>query len=319
MNHHHVTAGLLLFAVVVVFLAVRYARAVKIRPLPARGWTGLAVILLSELFLLLRWAWVVTFFTPLAWTGYVLLIDALVASLKGRSLMESSMREFLWLAFFSVPLWLVFEEYNWRLENWVYVGMPDSLALQTVGGIWAFATIWPAIFETAEFANGLGFFKGRAEPRPPLKSSTLRLIPLAGLLLITLPVLSPVEIGRYLFGAVWVGFVLLLDPVNYLWKGRSLLRDFERGDHSTFLSFMVAGGICGVLWEFWNYWAGAKWIYVFPIGQRTKVFEMPLLGYLGFLPFALECLAMHEFLRNLRDRLLRSRTSSGELAAGFSS
>ncbi len=56
---------------------------------------------------------------------------------------------------------------------------------------------------------------------------------------------------------------------------------------------LMAGGLtCGFFWEFWNYWAAAKWTYTLPfLGpfEQYKAFEMPLLGFLGFLPFALEC------------------------------
>ena len=31
------------------------------------------------------------------------------------------------------------------------------------------------------------------------------------------------------------------------------------------------------------------WIYTVPFVQRWHVFEMPVLGYLGYLPFGLEC------------------------------
>ena len=34
-----------------------------------------------------------------------------------------------------------------------------------------------------------------------------------------------------------------------------------------------------------------------------KIFEMPVLGYLGFLPFALECAVMYRFLTLMDDRL----------------
>jgi hypothetical protein len=65
----------------------------------------------------------------------------------------------------------------------------------------------------------------------------------------------------------------------------------------------VAGLACGILWEFWNYWAKAKWLYVFPIWQNVKIFEMPLPGYPGFATFALECFVMFEFLGAARNRL----------------
>jgi hypothetical protein len=110
-------------------------------------------------------------------------------------------------------------------------------------------------------------------------------------------------VGGCLFGAVWVGFVLLLDPINYSWGGRSLLRDLEQGETNRLIAFLCSGLVCGILWEFWNYWASAKWLYVFPMWQNWKVFEMPAPGYLGFPPFAVECLVMYEFLRGLRGRV----------------
>jgi hypothetical protein len=123
-------------------------------------------------------------------------------------------------------------------------------------------------------------------------------------------VLVPVSVGQHLFGAVWVGFILLLDPLNYSARGRSLLRDFETGGTSTLYSLLVSGLICGILWEFWNYWAAAKWLYAFPTLPAWKVFEMPLLGYLGFPAFALECFVMYEFLRTLSGQLLKVQEDS---------
>jgi hypothetical protein len=60
-----------------------------------------------------------------------------------------------------------------------------------------------------------------------------------------------------------------------------------------------SGLVCGVLWEFWNYWALTKWTYTVPYPPDVKLFEMPVLGYLGFLPFALECFAMYHFCRGV--------------------
>ena len=36
-----------------------------------------------------------------------------------------------------------------------------------------------------------------------------------------------------------------------------------------------------------------------PIFGDIKIFEMPVLGYFGFPPFALECFAMYVFVRRL--------------------
>lgn len=303
MSHNHVTAGILLLGATLFYLGTRFFLASKRGSFRLWGWGGLAVILLGELLLFHRVPWVATFFTPLVWTGYLLLIDALVWNLRGESLLSRDPRRFVSLAFWSVPLWLIFEAYNLRLENWTYVGLPKSPVVRGAGYFWSFATIWPAIYETADFLRALGISRGLGKPRVPFRRSNHVSIFILGLLMVTLPVLLPARIGQYLFGAVWLGFVLLLDPINYRWNGPSLLRGWEAGRTATFWSFMVAGLACGILWEFWNYWAKAKWLYVFPIWQKVKIFEMPLPGYPGFATFALECFVMFEFLGAARNRL----------------
>ena len=82
---------------------------------------------------------------------------------------------------------------------------------------------------------------------------------------------------------------------------RTLSFDLRSGDRRRVWSLMLAGLICGILWEFWNYWAGSGWNYTVPFFGRWKVFEMPVLGFLGFLPFALECwIIYHLFIAILR-------------------
>ncbi len=310
MNSKHITEGILLFVATLIFFSVKYFRARKQSVLPWWGWAGFLIIFLGEFFLFRHVTWVATFFTPLMWTGYVLFVDAMVWSLRGESRLVRAPWQFLSLAFWSVPLWLIFEAYNLRLENWNYVGLPDNPIAQGIGCLWSFATIWPAIFETADFVQALELFRQRGKPRTAFAKPTLFSLFVLGLLFVTVPLLVPVRTSRCLFGAVWAGFVFLLDPLNYWWKGRSLLRMRETGETAIFWSLLVAGLVCGIFWEFWNYWASTKWLYVFPIWQEWKVFEMPLPGYLGFPPFALECFVMYEFLRTVKNQLqrLRSRT-----------
>ena len=298
-----VLVGTLIFASTVCLLVWKFVRTPKRVRIPLWGWAGLGIILLSEAFLFAGQKWVGIYFTPLAWTGYLLLMDAATWSLRGQSRLGSTPREFLKLAFWSVPLWLVFEAYNLRLQNWAYVGLPANPLLQAIGYVWSFATIWPAILGTADFLLALGWFESLHPRRIVLSPSTHLSIFMLGIALVTLPALVPIHIGQYLFGAVWVGFVLLLDPLNYFARCRSLLGELEEGRTRTPYSLLASGLICGVLWEFWNYWAAAKWLYVFPIMQDWKIFEMPLAGYLGFPPFALECFVMYEFLGTLRHQL----------------
>jgi hypothetical protein len=124
------------------------------------------------------------------------------------------------------------------------------------------------------------------------------------------PFVAPESVRPYLAAPVWLGFIVLLDPVNRRLGGEALTRERT-------INLMAGGLLCGILWEFWNYWAGAKWIYTVPIMQNLKIFEMPLPGYFGFPPFALECFTMYVLLRVAWSRLVfgPNRAGAGRLIA----
>ncbi len=261
------------------------------RSLPLYGWVGLILLGAAEILLFRHVEPVPTYFTPIAWTAYILLADAAVLAIRGHSRLHDHPGEFIQTALLSVPLWLIFEAYNLRLANWTYVGVPLNGFELVFGYAWAFATITPGIFETADLIESFG----RLKPSRPFQflAAVEMGFMVFGLACLLAPLVIPKHIAAYLFGLVWVGFVFLLDPINKRLGLPSLLGDFAVGRTSRFWSLLLSGWVCGWLWEFWNYWASAKWHYIFPIMQSSKIFEMPAVGYLGFLPFALECFAMY--------------------------
>ncbi|MCJ7502759.1 MAG: hypothetical protein MUP80_06845, partial [Acidobacteriia bacterium] len=203
-----VVAGISLLFLAIVFFAFKYSRTPKRSSFRACGWIGLGIILVAEGLLFWGSRWVAIFITPIAWTGYLLLIDAAVWSLRGESRLGKTPAHLFSLAFWSVPLWLIFEAYNLRLENWTYVGLPESVLVRCVGSVWSFATIWPAILETADLVEALGLFRSHAARRTKLSPSAHLSILLLGLVLVTVPLLVPASLGRYLFGAIWIAFIL---------------------------------------------------------------------------------------------------------------
>jgi hypothetical protein len=98
---------------------------------------------------------------------------------------------------------------------------------------------------------------------------------------------------------VWLGFAFLLDPINGRLGERSILGEFFTGHTRSMPLFFVAGFIAGVFWEFWNYWATTKWVYDVPYLGDLKLFEMPVLGFLGFMPFIVESFAIYVFVRRI--------------------
>jgi hypothetical protein len=103
----------------------------------------------------------------------------------------------------------------------------------------------------------------------------------------------------WLAAPVFLGFIFLLDPINARHGAESLRGDLRARHPWRLVNLMIAGLVCGLVWEFWNYWANTKWVYTVPVPPDVKLFEMPLLGYLGFPAFAVECFVMYVFVRRL--------------------
>src|SRR5882724_11711141 len=124
---------------------------------PLYGYIGIAIVLGAEGLLFGGNQFVGHWFTPIVWTGYILFADALVFKLKGRSLVTTDRLEFVIIVLVSIGGWWLFEFYNaprfWKSDLelwWHYHNLEPNLFLRRVGYDWAFATISPAMFETAE-------------------------------------------------------------------------------------------------------------------------------------------------------------------------
>jgi len=288
-----VKVGVAVIAATLAILVAEFLRQ-RTRSLPAYGWLALVSLAGAEWLMFRGVEPVATFFTPIAWTAYILAADAAVFAVSGHSRLRDSPREFARMALLSVPLWLIFEAYNLRLENWTYRGLPLNWLASWFGYGWSYATITPAVFVTADLIEGFGWF---ARPSRPVefRATPERVCMALGAFLLVLPLLMPQRVASRLFALVWLGFILLLDPVNRRLRLPSIIGDFEQGRGGRLKALLVSGWVCGWLWEFWNYWASAKWHYTFPMFQQWKIFEMPAPGYLGFPPFAVECFVMYVF------------------------
>jgi hypothetical protein len=273
------------------------------RTLPLYGWLGAVAMAGSEAAMLARVDPFFHWHTPIAWTGYLLFADAWVWKRRGTSWLRNCPAELLFLACASIPLWGIFEAYNkYTLENWYYIGLPVNYLVRYAGYAWAFATIWPAIFETADLVSSLRDRRApmdRADvPLAQTPGAAGWLSVAAGAVMLIVPVLlRSSRIASYLAAPVWLGFIFLLDPLNARAGGESILGDLRRKRTGRLRNLLASGLICGVLWEFWNYWGGTKWFYNVPILPQVKVFEMPILGFLGFPPFAVECFVMYVAVR----------------------
>lgn len=274
-----------------------------VRRLPLYGWLGGLLMVLSQAGMLARVEPFYHWHTPIAWTGYVLAVDGWVWKRRGASWRRNSPAELFFLACVSIPLWGLFEMYNKSaIRNWYYVGLPENLLVRYAGYMWAFATIWPAIFETADLVSSLRDRRAPADrtdvPLPQDPGTGGWIMVAAGAIMLVAPLLlRHSAVAAYLAAPVWLGFIFLLDPLNARAGSESILGDWRRGRASRLINLLIAGIVCGGLWEFWNYWGGTKWIYNVPVPPHVKLFEMPIAGYAGFPVFAVECFVMYVTVR----------------------
>ena len=233
-----------------------------------------------------------TYFYSFAWWSYILAADAFVYWMRGESLIVNKTRTFLIMIPLSIFIWCIFEGFNFRLGNWHYINVPHVLWKRWIGYAVAYGTVLPGLCETyhlfkkAQFFGSVSIKRWRPDPR------SLHLMSAVGGVFL----LSPLLLPRYCFPLVWIGFALLIEPFLYRSGNDSLLRDIEKGKLSRILALLAAGLVCGILWELWNFWAQTKWIYTVPFFETWKLFEMPVLGFLGFPPFAVSAYAMYRLL-----------------------
>ena len=259
---------------------------------------GIASLLLSEAFLFEKVDPFYSWFYCFAWWSYILTVDAIIYRLKGNSLILNRTKEFFSMIPWSIFIWLIFEAANLSLRNWYYINLPHSTVERWLGYAIAYGTVLPGLFETTELLEALGLFGNSKIKKTIISSGGHSILMFLGFLSLASSLLIP----EYYFPLIWVGFIFLLEPFNYRFGGKSLLRDLEEGNPRKIYLLLIAGLICGLLWEFWNFWAPSKWVYTVPFFDKAKGFEMPFLGFLGFPPFAVQAYVMYNFISLFRSK-----------------
>ncbi len=260
------------------------------------GLIGILIIIFVEVNFFLKIQPFADWYFPLVWIGYILAIDALVYKLRGNSLISNRIQQFLGMVIISMLFWWVFEFINIIVKNWSYEGLGGLGALSNLMGSISFSTVLPAFFETVELIKSIHLFDNK-KLKKSHKISKSFLHTMIGLGIICF--IAPVFFPKFAFPLVWLSFFFILDPINYIHNQPSIIKHLKDRNLTIPLSLLAAGIMMGFLWEFWNYWAIPKWTYDIPFIGFFKIFEMPILGYLGYFPFSFELYAMYWFIRSL--------------------
>jgi hypothetical protein len=263
---------------------------------PRWGWGGVA---------LLAAAWFVAWtrvpvlapvqahtFLPL-WLGYIVTVNALLVRRSRWSLLTHARAYLASLFVLSAVFWWYFEYANRYVQNWYYVGIERFSPAEYLWFATAsFSTVLPAVVSTALW---LGTFPRLTAPFAQRRPFTFPWPRAGGLALWIAAMLLLAGLSRYpalLFPTVWVAPLLVVTGLRAALGLPTVFAPLARGDYRVLVVAPLAALVCGLFWELWNSRSLAHWEYAIPYVQRFHVFEMPLLGYAGYLPFGLECLAI---------------------------
>ncbi|HZU23890.1 MAG TPA: hypothetical protein VFA04_00110 [Bryobacteraceae bacterium] len=223
---------------------------------------------------------------PLAWWGLLIIVDSWNYRRRRLSLWRggAAVRFFVVDVPASALLWLFFEVMNLPAPEWIYLGGFDSIAAQTLLGFVSFATVVPIVVEAWWLVHGPVYI-------PATPHAWRAVFLLLGAVTLVLPWFNHIW---YLNQGMWIAPALLLMP---------FLHETRRESGGRWLgSLALAGLLSGVTWESLNYPSPTHWEYrILP--HAAHLFQMPLPGYIGFIPFALTCLAVYEASRRIPVRL----------------
>jgi hypothetical protein len=279
-------------------------KQVKIESTPARsfpwwGWLGSVTGAVAWALAWTRFPWFARLqphtFTPL-WLSFILVINALSHRQTGRCMMCHRTGFFLLLFPVSAGFWWFFEYLNRFVQNWRYTGVHySSLAYFCYASI-SFSTVLPAVLGVQDLIQNLSGVRRGLDDFKPLGCSHPKISALAVLILSGAGLAGIGVWPDYLFSLLWISPLLIVVSLQVLMGERHLLSDISRGNWRLVLSSAAAALICGVFWEMWNYYSLARWEYSIPFVDRFTLFEMPILGYAGYLPFGLECAVIGQLL-----------------------
>jgi hypothetical protein len=264
---------------------------------PGHGYLGLLLISVGWPLAWIRpegipWLWENGFL--FLWGGYNLFVDALNFQCNGTSLLSRNGRAYLGMFLLSIPLWWLFEFFNLFLQNWHYLsnrllGQPEYAIRASIH----FSIVIPAVVSSAELWRSANWLSAL----PNSRNFTVTNRMLAFLILTSvIMMICIISFPKVCFPLLWVCLYLFCDSLNVLIGAPSLLRYLECGDWRPMLCLALGALTCGFFWEMWNFYSLPKWYYTIPYFDAFHVFEMPVLGYLGYLPFGLEVYALYHLL-----------------------
>jgi hypothetical protein len=221
------------------------------------------------------------------------------------------------MALASISGWLIFDYINFFVVSWVYPegGLVNERQFQFYAFIGSSAFI-PMTFQWYYLIRGLKIFENTYKngPKIILKPKLKVVVIIISVLLMGIIPFYPEK----LYSLIWLLPVLILGCTLSLLKVPSPLDNIStKGDWTWLLVFGLTFIINGLCLECWNYISCdhingkaiteniAFWQYDLPsvmvpsLLEKTKLFEMPILGYAGYFCFSIHCWLWYVAIRKL--------------------
>jgi hypothetical protein len=270
------------------------------RGFPLWGWLGLGIVGVAWVVAWTRFAWFQGLqpftFSPL-WIGYILVVNALTFRRTGSCLMLGRPRYFLALFPLSALLWWFFEYLNRFVQNWYYVGVSNFSPWEyVVYATLPFSTVLPAVLSSLEWLKSFPRLNAAFRNLWPVRIRRRKAVGWAGLIVASAGLMGIGIWPDHLYPLLWVSPLIIITSGQVVIGEPTVFSTVSEGDWRPVWLPALAGLLCGFFWEMWNAYSLAHWEYAIPRVHRFLIFEMPLLGYAGYLPFGLECKVIADLL-----------------------
>ena len=265
------------------------------RPFPWWGWGALALGAAAWVLAWNRFSWFApgqphTFF-PL-WLAFALVANAVRYRRWGRSMVTDRPGFFAALFPVSAGFWWFFEYLNRFVQNWYYSGSRYGPLTYFLLATLSFSTVLPAVVSVRDLLMESRCLRTRFVGVYPFRPKRPKALAAATLVLAGAGLAGIGVWPDLLFPLLWVSPLLIMMGIQALAGESHVLTPAARGDWRPVMAAAAAALICGFFWEMWNFYSLARWTYSVPLVHRFQLFEMPILGYAGYLPFGLECTAV---------------------------
>lgn len=240
---------------------------------------------------------------PLFW-GAIIFFDGIVYyRTGGRSIINDRPQTLMAIAVCSIGGWAYFEYLNFFVkENWYYpkgdLISTEQFMIYSLLGSSALLTIAFELYMLLESFPRLAI-KYTIGPKLVVGKKVWKLILFGSLLIMLLIGIFPNEFFFFIWLAPLMAFLAILQILD-IWTPFTPIQ--EKGNWAPLVLMCLTYLIQGFFHETWNYFSALHlsnneivtynpgfWQYSVPYVNRFHVFEMPVLGFFGYLPFGLYC------------------------------